>query len=110
MGNIRHVISANGRSRFIPQIVDAIKIQRQALESGRQISVEFDEEKPGYPGDFQIEINRDKEVFIVDFDNTDPTRFPARIKAAARALYEEGFEGKFQISHEAGTMKIMQSR
>ena len=107
---MRHIISAKGRSKFIPQIKETIKNQRQVLTSGRQIIVEFDEEKTGYPGDFQININQDKAVLTVDFSNTDPTRFPARIRAAARALYEEGYEGKFRISHKAGTLKIMRLR
>ncbi len=105
-----HIFSGNGRSRFIPIIVEAIKTQKQAFGSGKQITIEFDEEKAGYPGSFEVNINPNKEVFTVEFSNNDSTRFPARVKAAAGALCQEGFEGRFEISHKAGTLRIMRLR
>ena len=105
-----HTFSGIGRSRFIPIIVESIKTQKRAFDLGSQVIIEFDEEKAGYPGSFEVNVNPSKEVFTVEFSNTDPTRFPARIKAAARALCQEGYNGRFEISHKAGTLKIMRLR
>ena len=105
-----HTFSGVGRSRFIPVIVEAIKTQKQVFDSGNQVTIEFDEEKAGYPGSFEININPNKEVFTVEFSNTDSTRFPGRIKAAARALYQEAYNGRFEISHKTGTLKIIRLR
>ncbi len=103
-----HVISANGDSRFKPLIIEVVKSQRRALETGKQVTIDFDEDKAGYPGNFAININKEKAIFSVEFNNVDATRFPARIKAAARALYDLGYEGNFQIIHKNGLMTILQ--
>jgi len=37
----------------------------------------------------------------------DPSRFPARIKAAATALFFEGFRGGFQVKARARDVRII---
>jgi hypothetical protein len=101
-----YTFSGNGRSKFMPAITEALKEQKQLLISGRQIVVHFESEKEGYLGIYEIRINPIACSFTVDFKNVDPTRFPARIKAAARALCQEGYDGTYEISHKAGELKI----
>ena len=70
-------------------------------------SWEIDFDKPGYTGDMDVEI-RDGESFLawtVQRFN-DPTRFPARIKAAATALFSYGFRGTFHIAAKGKRVKI----
>jgi len=103
-----YTFAGSGRSKFSSIIIEVVRSQRQALDLGKQIIIEFDEEKPGYPGGFVVNINPKRDVFTVEFSNVDPSRFPARIKATAIALCQEGFEGKFEISHKAGTLKLLE--
>jgi hypothetical protein len=70
-------------------------------------SWEIDFDKPGYTGDMDVEI-RDGESFLawtVQRFN-DPTRFPARIKAAATALFSYGFRGAFNIAAKGKRVNI----
>lgn len=61
----------------------------------------------GYDGRVVITIRQDGgESFVTDWTNPDPTRFPARIKAAATALLNCGYEGMFEVSHADGTLAI----
>jgi 5-methylcytosine-specific restriction endonuclease McrA len=70
-------------------------------------TVEFEKEKAGYPGDELVEIqSREEETFRSDWKGSDPTRFPARIKAAATALRDEGYRGTFRVQQEEGTLVI----
>ena len=63
----------------------------------------------GYAGQVEVNINKnDSQSFETNFTGSDPTRFPARIKAAATALYECSCYGKFVISHNNGHMTIKQ--
>jgi hypothetical protein len=103
---MRHVFSGKGRSKFRSTIVDALREQDKSLTEGRQLVIQFEEEKKGYTGSYECKIDASACAFTVDFKNTDPTRFPARIKAAARALCQEGYDGIYEISHKAGELTI----
>ena len=62
----------------------------------------------GYTGKMDIEVHKDAHFVAwtaVRYD--DPTCFPARIKAAATALLEEGQQGEFHVSAERDKLKIV---
>jgi hypothetical protein len=104
--DMTYTFSGNGRSKFIPAITEALKEQKQTLVAGRQIVIQLEAEKEGYPGTFYCKINPSACSITINFKNPDPTRFPARIRAAARALCQEGFDGTFEISQKAGILTI----
>jgi hypothetical protein len=104
--DMAYTFSGNGRSKFIPAITKALKDQKQTLVAGRQIVVQLEAEKEGHSGTFYCKTNPSACSIAVNFKNPDPTRFPARIRAAARALCQGGFEGTFEISQKAGILTI----
>jgi hypothetical protein len=84
----------------------AIKNMEGLLRNDRKISFTLDEEG-GYSGSILVEIREsDNDTFLTDWTGNDPTRFPARIKAAVTVLRQEGFCGRFQIIHEDGKVSI----
>lgn len=61
----------------------------------------------GYDGRVTVAIHaEDPTVFGADWEGRDPTRFPARIKAAATALLNCGCERRFELSHMGGSLTI----
>ena len=64
-------------------------------------------EKQGYVGDMDIEV-KEGGTFLAWTRRTydDKSRFPARIKAAATALHEEGIRGNFRITSSGNTLTI----
>ena len=78
----------------------------ELLEEGR---VEFDleVEKRGYPGSVVFLIDSIESRIRVEKYSGDPTRFPARLKACARALWLHGFSGRFHITHRNGKFSII---
>ena len=61
----------------------------------------------GYKGNVQVEIgSRNEDEFEADLELTDTTRFPARIRAAATELRDQGLKGTFRISHDDGVLEI----
>lgn len=74
------------RSAFLPMVENAIRAERTRLDAGDTIEVPLDD--GGYAGRITVEIREpDATMFGTDWTNSDPTRFPARIKAAATALF-----------------------
>jgi hypothetical protein len=100
-----YTFSCKSRSKFLPPIVEAIKLQRQDLASGKQIAIRLENEE-GYNGEYECKIIPKTFLVTANFNNKDETRFPARIKAAAIALCIEGFNGTFEISHYSGLVTI----
>jgi hypothetical protein len=100
-----YIFSCQSRSKFIPPISKIIRQRRQDIASGKQISIQLESEQ-GYDGEYECKINSAKSVITANFEYKDPTRFPARIKAAAIALCIEGFNGTFDISHYSGLVTI----
>ena len=93
------------RSQFLDICEIAIKEHRTKLDAGDAIRIILRE--GGYNGKVSITINPDDQSsFSTDWERTDPTRFPARIKAAATALRDCGCDGKFEINHSDGLLKI----
>jgi len=68
-------------------------------------TLEFD--RNGYTGTMELEISK-RGTFSAwtgrRYD--DPSRFPARIKAAATALFAEGFRGAFRVDAKAREVRI----
>ncbi|UFS72056.1 hypothetical protein LPW11_07650 [Geomonas sp. RF6] len=62
----------------------------------------------GYPAKMDIEVHKgDHFVAWTAKRFDDVTRFPARIKAAATALCEEGLHGEFQVVAEKDSLRIV---
>jgi len=98
-------LSYNKRSSFLEDIEDEIIRNRDALFIGTPLFVEMSPQ--GYNGRIQVKIEQgNHSTFWTDWQGSDPTRFPARIKAAASALCRLGCFGEFLISHESGTLTI----
>jgi hypothetical protein len=93
------------KSSFLPACESAINTHRVNLDSGNPVHVDLQE--GGYNGRVIVTIRtNDRSAFNTDWESTDPTRFPARIKAAATALLHCGCEGRFEISHTDGLLTI----
>ena len=93
------------RSAFLAPCEDAIRRGRDGLMSGEPVEVVFDD--GGYGGRVTVEIRHDDRAsFGTDWESTDLTRFPARIKAAATALLNCGCSGRYLIEHSDGRLTI----
>jgi hypothetical protein len=98
--DIAHV----GRSVFLTPCEQAIRDHAAILEAGGTIVITLDD--GGYAGKVRIEIGDDPAMFGSDWENSDPTRFPARIKAAATALFHCGCRGPYEVEHRDGFLTI----
>ncbi len=75
------------------------------LQAGQAVAMDMQE--GGYDGQVIVTIDlRDRAVFSTDWACGDPTRFPARIRAAAAALLTCRCDGRFEISHADGFLTI----
>ena len=93
------------RSQFLATCKAAIREHRAELAAGSVVHVDLQE--GGYDGRVLVTIRlNDRTAFGTDWESTDPTRFPARIKAAATALLHSGCEGRFEVSHSDGSLTI----
>ena len=93
------------RSKFIEACEAAIRHQSAALETGETVRVGLLE--GGYHGQIVVTIDPDERTgFGTDWEGVDPTRFPARIRAAAAALRNCRIRGQFEVSHLDGSMTI----
>jgi hypothetical protein len=93
------------RSQFLDACETAIRGHRADLDAGRTLYVDLGE--GGYAGRIVVTIRQnDRASFGADWTSSDPTRFPARIKAAATALLNCGCEGAFEVSHADGSLAI----
>jgi hypothetical protein len=93
------------RSVFLHACVDAIRAGRTSLDSGGVVVVIL--EDGGYGGRVEVTIRADDTAaFGTDWENSDVSRFPARIRAAATALRDEGCFGRYVIEHRDGALTI----
>lgn len=93
------------RSKFLDSCETAIREHRAELNAGAPVHVDLRE--GGYEGRVVVTIRpTDRDVFATDWDRGDPTRFPARIKAAAAALFNCHCQGRFEVSHADGSLTI----
>jgi len=102
---IAHLVRPD-RSKFYGPCIDGIDKSKQQLLSGWTIQVQLPE-SGGYDGDVILRIgSTGDETFQTSWSGSDPTRFPARIKAAATALRDSELVGTFAIRHIDGTVCI----
>jgi hypothetical protein len=98
-------IAYSTRSQFLDACESAIRQHRAELDTGGTVSVGLGE--GGYNGRVIVTIRLgDRAAFGTDWERSDPTRFPARIKAAATALLNCGCKGRFEVSHADGSLAI----
>lgn len=93
-------------SQFLAPCESVIREHRRVLNAGGTVRVVF-----GDTGGFDDEVtvtirNGDRSSFGSDWEAEASTWFPARIKAAATALLNCGFVGRFLIGHEDGELTI----
>ncbi|MGC6455951.1 MAG: HNH endonuclease [Coraliomargaritaceae bacterium] len=97
-----HIPYNKVESRFSPLLVEKLN----ALRVSRNVTINLSEEK-GYPAKLQITLVSTNQVtFETNFTQKDPTRFPARIKAVATELRNQGIFGSFLVSHKDGIIEI----
>jgi hypothetical protein len=93
------------RSKFLKTCEAALHKYRAELEAGDVVHVDLQE--GGYSGRIVLTIRTaDRTAFGTDWERPDPTRFPARIRAAAAALMNCHCQGRFEISHSDGSLTI----
>lgn len=93
------------RSQFVDACEFAIRQHRAELQAGGLVHVGLHE--GGYDGRVVVTIDpADRAVFGTEWESADPTRFPARIKAAAAALLNCRCEGRYEVSHSDGSLTI----
>jgi hypothetical protein len=95
------------RSKFLDSCEAAIRRHRARLDAGDVVEVHLVEEKPRYAGRVLVTIRPgDRAAFGTDWNRADPSRFPARIKAAANGLLNCCCQGRFEVSHLDGLLTI----
>jgi hypothetical protein len=100
------------RGQFIDPCRNGIKINRQELDTGKEIKISIKAEKPGFKGKHPCHIYcQENRGFWVENlkSDYDPSRFPQRIKGCAKALYMENCYGRYEISHSNGTITVKKS-
>ncbi len=96
------------RSKFLAKCERTIKDRLDDLNSSALLRVEF--ESGGYNDRVVATIMQNNHnEFGTDWEQKDPTRFPARIKAAATALYNCECFGRYEIIHKDGLLTIRKS-
>ena len=98
-------IPFSSRSKFFGPIQEALDEAVGGRDFQRPIKVLLDD--GGYPGSIRVRISRDSaDEFAADWERSDWTRIPARIRAAATALRDRGCYGRFLITHQDGALTI----
>jgi hypothetical protein len=102
-------IEFTARSSFLPAINEAFDAAGECPGAENTVIVQLS--RQGYPGTIQVDITEDaSDSFDSDWDGTDLTRFPARIRAAATVLRNRRCFGRFVIRHEQGHLTINRMR
>lgn len=99
--------SCESNSEFLYPIIRELRLQRENLIEGKIVEIDLGK-RGGYSGRYTCRINPTLHMINVDYSG-DPTRFPARIKAACVALCRENIGGTFLISHTNGLIRILRS-
>lgn len=88
-----------------------IRERRADLLAGETIEMAWPERAAGYSGQITVTIHKDNpNEFWSDKDFNDPSRFPARIRTTAKALFTQGCYGDFEIYHREGHLTIVSLR
>jgi hypothetical protein len=98
-------IAYSKRSKFLEACEAAIRSHRAQLDAGRTVYVNLG--GSGFEERIVVTIRpEDRVSFGSDWKSSDPTWFPARIKAAETALLNCNCGGAFEVSHEGGSLAI----
>src|SRR5262245_6889282 len=93
------------RSRFLAPCEEVIRRDRAVLDASGTIRVSFQD--AGYEGSRTVTILAgDSTSSGTDWSTTDETRFPARIRAAATALFNCNCDGQFLVVLSDGVLEI----
>src|SRR5690348_8316996 len=91
------------RSRFFEPIERALREAHGSLDQPLRIVLE----PGGYGRDGIVVIrSEDPHSFWTDWESRQPTRFSARVRAAATVLWRCGVYGRFRITHDDGVLTI----
>jgi hypothetical protein len=89
-------------SSFAPRIEQAV---RQAGSLSRPVRIELG--PGGYEREARIDIRADdRHHFHTDWTGKDPSRFSARLRAAATVLRDLGLTGRYHASHLKGVLTL----
>lgn len=92
-------------SQFLEPCEQEIRRHRMEIDAGHDIHVGM--KHGGYRGRVTVTIKPDdRKYFLADWAHKDTKRFPARIRAAATALFNCQCEGMFEISYLDGSLSI----
>lgn len=92
-------------SSFASRIEQAV---RQSRELSRPVRIQL--EPGGYERDARIRIRADdRHHFLTDWNGKDPSRFSARLRAAATVLRDLGLFGEYHASHHDGLLTLRRS-
>lgn len=95
------------RGDIYEQCQAQVREATEALVNGEEITIIIIRQRPGFPGEvIVVIIKKDNEHFDTDWQGSDGSWFPARIRNAATVLRDEKLYGRFKISHCNGTVKI----
>jgi hypothetical protein len=95
------------RSRFLAKCEAVIKEGLSDLRKGVTLRIDF--ESGGYNNRVLVTIDlANHNEFSTNWNQNDPSRFPARIKAAATALHNCSCAGQYEIEHNDGVLTIKQ--
>jgi hypothetical protein len=93
------------RSRFFEPIEGALHDAGRCPDAGAPVSIRL--APGGYDGAIVVDTSSgENSAFAAEWQRSDPTRFPARIRAAATVLRSRGCAGRFLITHHDGLMTI----
>lgn len=99
------LIPFSTRSRFFDAIEAALRAAERCPEAGGPLTVEL--APGGYDGAIVVDTSRGSpDRFEAEWERPDPTRFPARIRAAATVLHTRGCRGRYLVTHEDGSLII----
>lgn len=95
-----------GKSKFLEPLIISFKDQLDLLRNGHLIECDLKTKAAGYKGNMLIEITGCGTHFRTNWQSSDITRFPARLKATATALLKVNALGYFEICHDKGLVVV----
>src|SRR5690606_29828981 len=93
------------RFDFLESSREVLEAQGRCLDQETPILVAVSEE--GYDGEILVEVLPEPDdAFLSNWEGSDLTRFPERIRAAATVLREAKCYGRFLIAHRQGLLSL----
>ena len=96
-------------SRFAPLIQEALAKSPDSLGNGERVSIKVPIQaatKRGFEREAVVTIGPDPNAFDAEWPGEDPSRFGARLRAAATVLRDLGYKGTFRVEREGQTVTI----